>query len=67
VIYAVFRIGVRMLAWLIHLPALGRDRRPLSSTEAAAIMMERVIALLPRERRPVGADVLTIAGSSPAA
>jgi 1-acyl-sn-glycerol-3-phosphate acyltransferase len=50
-----------------RLPALGSDGRPLSSREAAAIMMERVIALLPRERRPVGADMLTIGGSSPAA
>jgi hypothetical protein len=30
-------------------------------------MMERVIALLPRERRPVGAEALTLGGSSPAA
>jgi 1-acyl-sn-glycerol-3-phosphate acyltransferase len=50
-----------------HLPALGAGGRPLSSREAAAIMMERVIALLPRERRPVGADSLTLGGSSPAA
>jgi 1-acyl-sn-glycerol-3-phosphate acyltransferase len=50
-----------------QLPPLGSDGRPLSSREAAAIMMERVIALLPRERRPVGADMLTIGGSSPAA
>jgi 1-acyl-sn-glycerol-3-phosphate acyltransferase len=50
-----------------HLPALGPDGRPPSSREAAAIMMERVIALLPKERRPVGADMLTIGGSSPAA
>ncbi len=50
-----------------RLPTLGGDGRPLSSREAAAIMMERVIALLPRERRPVGADMLTIGGSSPAA
>jgi 1-acyl-sn-glycerol-3-phosphate acyltransferase len=42
-----------------HLPSLGRDGRPLSSREAAAIMMERVIALLPRERRPVGAEMRT--------
>jgi len=52
---------------LYQLPALGGDGRPLSSREAAAIMMERVIALLPRERRPMGADMLTIGGSSPAA
>ncbi|MHB8489811.1 MAG: lysophospholipid acyltransferase family protein [Candidatus Dormibacteria bacterium] len=50
-----------------HLPSLGGDGRPLSSREAAAIMMERVIALLPSERRPVGANVLTIGGSSPSA
>jgi 1-acyl-sn-glycerol-3-phosphate acyltransferase len=50
-----------------HLPAAGRDGRQLSSREAAAIMMERVIALLPRERRPVGAETLTLGGSSPAA
>ena len=50
-----------------HLPANGRDGRPLSSREAAALMMERVIALLPRERRPVGAAALSIGGSSPAA
>ena len=50
-----------------HLPASGRDGRPLSSREAAAIMMERVIALLPRERRPVGAEMRTLGGSSPAA
>jgi 1-acyl-sn-glycerol-3-phosphate acyltransferase len=50
-----------------HLPPLGPNGRPLSSKEAAAIMMERVIALLPRERRPVGADALTLGGSSPAA
>lgn len=49
------------------LPAFGRDGRPLSNREATAIMMERVIALLPKERRPVGADVLTLGGSSPAA
>jgi hypothetical protein len=30
-------------------------------------MMERVIELLPRERRPVGADPLTLGGSTPAA
>jgi 1-acyl-sn-glycerol-3-phosphate acyltransferase len=34
---------------------------------AAAIMMGRVIALLPRERSPVGAETLTLGGSSPAA
>jgi 1-acyl-sn-glycerol-3-phosphate acyltransferase len=50
-----------------HLPVAGRDGRSLSSREATAIMMERVIALLPRERRPVGADMLTLGGSSPAA
>ncbi len=50
-----------------HLPAHGKEGRPLSSREAAAIMMERVIALLPRERRPVGAAALSIGGSSPAA
>ncbi len=50
-----------------HLPAAGRDGRPLSNREATAIMMERVIALLPRERRPVGADVLALGGSTPAA
>ena len=50
-----------------HLPARGRDGRPLSSREAAALMMERVIALLPGERRPVGAEALSIGGSSPAA
>jgi 1-acyl-sn-glycerol-3-phosphate acyltransferase len=50
-----------------HLPSRGRDGRPLTSREAAAIMMERVIALLPRERRPVGADMRTLGGSSPAA
>jgi 1-acyl-sn-glycerol-3-phosphate acyltransferase len=50
-----------------HLPAHGRDGRPLSSREAAALMMERVIALLPGERRPVGAETLSIGGSSPAA
>ena len=50
-----------------QLPVLGGDGRPLSSREAAAIMMERVIALLPRERRPVGAEMRTLGGSSPAA
>ncbi len=50
-----------------HLPSLGQDGRPLSSKEAAAIMMERVIALLPVERRPVGATMRTLGGSSPAA
>lgn len=30
-------------------------------------MMERVIALLPEERRPVGARQLTVGGSSTAA
>jgi 1-acyl-sn-glycerol-3-phosphate acyltransferase len=50
-----------------HLPARGPDGRPLSSREAAAIMMERVIALLPSERRPVGADSVTLGGSSPVA
>jgi 1-acyl-sn-glycerol-3-phosphate acyltransferase len=49
-----------------HLPAVGTNGRALSSREAATIMMERVIALLPRERRPVGADVLNLGGSSPA-
>jgi 1-acyl-sn-glycerol-3-phosphate acyltransferase len=51
----------------LHLSTVGAGGRPLSSHEAAAIMMERVIALLPRERRPVGADSLTLGGSSPAA
>ncbi len=50
-----------------RLPATGRDGRSLSSREATAIMMERVIALLPRERRPVGAETLTLGGRSPAA
>jgi 1-acyl-sn-glycerol-3-phosphate acyltransferase len=50
-----------------HLPPIGKNGRPLSSREAAAIMMERVIALLPRERRPVGAELRTQGGSSPAA
>jgi hypothetical protein len=50
-----------------HLPQFGNNGRPLSSREAAAIMMERVIALLPRERRPVGAEMRTQGGSSPAA
>jgi hypothetical protein len=50
-----------------HLPSHGQHGRPLSSKEAAAIMMERVIALLPRERRPVGAAMRTLGGSSPAA
>ena len=50
-----------------HLPSVGTNGRPLSSREAATIMMERVIALLPRERRPVGADALNLGGSSPAA
>jgi 1-acyl-sn-glycerol-3-phosphate acyltransferase len=50
-----------------HLPLVGQDGRPLSSREAAAIMMERVIALLPRERRPVGAALRALGGSSPAA
>ena len=57
-----------------HLPARGPGGRPLSSREAAAIMMDHVIALLPRERRPVAAETLTfgsgeapLGGSSPAA
>jgi 1-acyl-sn-glycerol-3-phosphate acyltransferase len=50
-----------------HLPLLGHDGRPLSSREAAAIMMERVIALLPRERRPEGVERHMHRGSSPAA
>jgi 1-acyl-sn-glycerol-3-phosphate acyltransferase len=50
-----------------HLPTVGPTGRPLFSREAAAIMMERVIALLPGERRPVGAERRTLGGSSPAA
>lgn len=50
-----------------HLPALGENGKALSSREAAALMMERVIALLPGERRPVGVDMLALGGSSPAA
>jgi 1-acyl-sn-glycerol-3-phosphate acyltransferase len=50
-----------------RLQPLGANGRPLSSREAAAIMMERVIALLPRERRPVGAEMRTQGGSSSAA
>jgi hypothetical protein len=34
---------------------------------AAATMMERVIALLPEERRPAGAHRLTLGGSPSAA
>jgi 1-acyl-sn-glycerol-3-phosphate acyltransferase len=39
-----------------RLPDTGPDGRRLSSREAAAAMMERVIALLPAERRPVGSS-----------
>ncbi|HVC05853.1 MAG TPA: lysophospholipid acyltransferase family protein [Candidatus Acidoferrales bacterium] len=37
-----------------RLPESGADGRRLSNREAAAAMMERVIALLPEEHRPVG-------------
>jgi 1-acyl-sn-glycerol-3-phosphate acyltransferase len=36
-----------------RLPSAGPDGKRLSNREAAAAMMERVIALLPAERRPV--------------
>jgi hypothetical protein len=36
-----------------RLPATGPDGKRLSNREAAATMMERVIALLPSERRPM--------------
>jgi 1-acyl-sn-glycerol-3-phosphate acyltransferase len=49
------------------LPATGPGGRPLTNQEAAATMMERVIALLPEERRPVGAGTLATGGSSTAA
>jgi 1-acyl-sn-glycerol-3-phosphate acyltransferase len=38
------------------LPEKGPDGKRLSNREAAATMMERVIALLPEERRPVGSS-----------
>jgi 1-acyl-sn-glycerol-3-phosphate acyltransferase len=50
-----------------RLPALGSDGGRLSNEQAAATMMERVIALLPEERQPVGAEKLTLGGSSSAA
>ena len=50
-----------------RLPATSPDGNRLSNREAAATMMERVIALLPEERRPVGAEKLTLGGSSTAA
>jgi 1-acyl-sn-glycerol-3-phosphate acyltransferase len=50
-----------------RLPAASPDGRPLSNREAATAMMVRVIALLPAERRPVGAEKLTLGGSSTAA
>ncbi len=39
-----------------RLPATGPDGKRLSNRQAAAAMMERVIALLPEERRPVGSS-----------
>jgi 1-acyl-sn-glycerol-3-phosphate acyltransferase len=39
-----------------RLPAAGPDGKRLSNRQAAAAMMERVIALLPEERRPVGSS-----------
>jgi 1-acyl-sn-glycerol-3-phosphate acyltransferase len=50
-----------------RLPASTPDASRLSNREAAAAMMERVIALLPEERRPVGAEKLAVGGSSTAA
>jgi 1-acyl-sn-glycerol-3-phosphate acyltransferase len=39
-----------------RLPAAGPDGKRLSNRQAAAAMMERVIALLPEERRPIGSS-----------
>jgi 1-acyl-sn-glycerol-3-phosphate acyltransferase len=39
-----------------RLPEMGPDGKRLSSRQAAAAMMERVIALLPEERRPIGSS-----------
>ena len=39
-----------------RLPFAGPDGKRLSNRQAAAAMMERVIALLPEERRPVGSS-----------
>ena len=39
-----------------RLPDAGPDGKRLSNREAAAAMMERVIALLPEEHRPVGSS-----------
>jgi 1-acyl-sn-glycerol-3-phosphate acyltransferase len=50
-----------------RLPASAPDGNRVSNNEAATTMMERVIALLPEERRPVGADKLGVDGSSTAA
>lgn len=50
-----------------ELPASNPDGSRLSNREAATTMMERVIALLPEERRPVGAKQLTVGGSPTAA
>jgi 1-acyl-sn-glycerol-3-phosphate acyltransferase len=50
-----------------RLPATSPDGSRLSNREAATTMMERVIALLPQERRPVGAEKLALGGSSTAA
>jgi 1-acyl-sn-glycerol-3-phosphate acyltransferase len=50
-----------------HLPARGSNGKPLTNREAAAAMMERVIALLPAERRPVRTAMVHAGGSTPAA
>ncbi len=50
-----------------HLPAHGSDGKRLTNREAAAAMMERVIALLPAERRPARPAMVPAGGSPPAA
>jgi 1-acyl-sn-glycerol-3-phosphate acyltransferase len=50
-----------------RIPATNPDGSRVSNREAAATMMERVIALLPEERRPEGAATRTLGGSSSAA
>jgi 1-acyl-sn-glycerol-3-phosphate acyltransferase len=50
-----------------RVPATKPDGSRLTNREAAATMMEHVIALLPEEHRPVEAGTRTLGGSSSAA
>jgi len=50
-----------------HLPGQGSDGKPLTNREAAAAMMDRVIALLPAERRRQRPAMVPAGGSPPAA